>query len=254
MLSKAKQKLIASLNRKKIRDQHKLFVAEGAKLVEDLLDTSLKASFVCATEDWMKQNQNRLSDANEVVCCDKDEIKKVSGLKSPPSVLAIFKQKEESLSFKDLNNNLSLYLDEVQDPGNLGTIIRMADWFGIDQVICSPNCADIYNPKTIQSTMGAIGRVNVFYEAPESFFGKISQEDIHVYGTFLDGENMYEKELSPAGVIVMGNEGKGISKDVETFVNQKLFIPSYPADQPTSESLNVAVATAIICAEFRRRG
>ena len=149
-----------------------------------------------------------------------------------------------------MKGKLTLALDGVQDPGNLGTIVRIADWFGIEDILCSMDTADIYNPKAIQATMGAIARVRLHYvDLPDM----LSQTSLPIYGTFLDGENLYDKQLSPEGIIVMGNEGKGITKEVGEKVSERLFIPSYPAQRETSESLNVAIATSIVCAEFRRR-
>ena len=144
-----------------------------------------------------------------------------------------------------------LALDTVQDPGNLGTIVRIADWFGIRDIVCSETCADIYNPKTVQATMGALARVRVHYTSLADFLRQIHPSP--VYGTFLEGNDIYREELSGNGVIVMGNEGNGISEAIKPFVERKLYIPNYPPDTETSESLNVAIATAITCAEFRRR-
>lgn len=149
-------------------------------------------------------------------------------------------------------HSLCLALDDVQDPGNLGTIIRLADWFGIEDIICSQNTVDVYNPKTVQATMGGIARVRVHYTSLPDFIRSQGKE-IPVFGTFLDGQNMYEQPLSANGLIVMGNEGNGIGKEVEALINRKLYIPNYPQGQETSESLNVAIATAVICAEFRRQ-
>ena len=147
---------------------------------------------------------------------------------------------------------LCLVLDDVQNPGNLGTIVRLADWFGIEHIFCSKGCADIYNPKTVQATMGGIARVQMHYvDLPEMLSSL--ERGIPVYGTFLDGDNMYQKTLENRGLIVMGNEGKGVSREVEALVSERLYIPNYPEGRETSESLNVAIATAIVCAEFRRR-
>jgi TrmH family RNA methyltransferase len=148
---------------------------------------------------------------------------------------------------------LCLALDNVQDPGNMGTIVRIADWFGIENIFCSVGTADIYNPKTIQATMGAIGRIKVHYVNLPEFLESI-KEKAPLYGTFLDGENIYSKELKGNGLIIMGNEGNGISKECSRNITERLFIPNYPSGRETSESLNVSVATAIICSEFRRRG
>ena len=190
--------------------------------------------------------------AKELLEAEGDDIRKASFLKNPQDVLAVFKRPDWSLDEADPSTSLVLVLDGIQDPGNLGTIIRLADWFGIEHIFCSPDTADLYNPKTVQATMGAMARVCVHYLSLTDLL-RTANADIPVYGTFLDGNDMYGTELSPNGLIVMGNEGKGISRDVASLINRKLYIPNYPPERNTSESLNVAVATAIVCAEFRRR-
>ncbi len=249
MLSKNKIKLITSLSQKKFRDETGFFVAEGTKLVLDLI-TVFPCSLLVATLGWLKENE--FSNADEVVEADENDIRKISNQKSPQGVLAVFKKPEYSWSQEDLFHKLSLALDEVQDPGNLGTIIRIADWFGISDIFCSENSADVYNPKTVQATMGALARVHIHTVNLVKFLEEC-QSNIPVYGTFMDGENIYEKELSKTGIIVMGNEGNGISTEIEKLVTERLLIPNFPAGQDTSESLNVGVATALVCAEFRRR-
>ena len=252
MISKNKQKFVTSLTRKKIRDELGLFVAEGDKLVNDLINSEIKPHMLICTDEWYKNNDTNNISQCEIVISDIQEIKKITILKSPPPVIGIFKQNTGKLITGKLKNGLNIFLDEIQDPGNLGTIIRLADWFGIKNIICSTGCADIYNPKTIQSTMGAISRVDVFYTDPVSFLSEYKNLNLPVYGTFLDGKNIYTEETTASGLIVMGNEGKGISAEVESFINKRLFIPPFPAGARTSESLNVSVATAIVCAEFRR--
>ena len=172
-------------------------------------------------------------------------------LKTPQDVLAVFNQPQSDYSLVDIKHSLCIALDDVQDPGNLGTIIRIADWFGIEHIFCSQGTVDVYKPKTVQATMGALARVKMHYCSLPSLIASL--EDVPVYGTFLDGKDMYEETLSANGLIVMGNEGNGISKEIASLVNKRLYIPNYPKGQETSESLNVAVATAVICAEFRRR-
>jgi TrmH family RNA methyltransferase len=193
---------------------------------------------------------NRGVEVDEVT---EEDLKRVSFQETPQQVLAVFKQPVYEVDVNVVaKKNLCLVLDDVQNPGNLGTIVRLADWFGIEHIFCSKGCADIYNPKTVQATMGGIARVQVHYvDLPEML--KSLEVGIPVYGTFLDGENMYQKTMENRGLIVMGNEGKGVSKEVEAFVSERLYIPNYPAGRETSESLNVAIATAIVCAEFRRR-
>ena len=249
MLSKNKIKLITSLSQKKFRDEADLFVAEGTKLVLDLA-TVFHCSLLVATSGWL--NENKAVKADEIVETDENDIRKISNQKSPQGVLAVFKKPQYSLNQEDLSQKLSLALDEVQDPGNLGTIIRIADWFGITDIFCSENSADVYNPKTVQATMGALARVRVHVVNLVEFLEKC-QLNVPIYGTFMDGENIYEKALSKTGIIVMGNEGNGISPEIEELVTERLLIPNFPAGQATSESLNVGVATALVCAEFRRR-
>ena len=170
---------------------------------------------------------------------------------APQSVVALFKKPTYQLDYKSLGSQLSLMLDTVQDPGNLGTIIRIADWFGIENVICSKETVDVYNPKVVQATMGALSRVRVHYLDLEKMLQDL--KGVPVFGTFLEGDDIYEETLPPSGIIVMGNEGNGISSNVKKYVDRKLYIPNFPQSRDTSESLNVAVATAIVCSEFRRR-
>ena len=175
-------------------------------------------------------------------------------LQSPPKALALLKMPQRRLDFASISKSLILALDGVQDPGNVGTILRIADWFGINTVLCSHQTADVYNPKTIQATMGAIARVSVSYvDLPSVLQTLKDQYKMPIYGTFLDGKNMYETELTSNGVIVMGNEGNGVTPEIDNLSDHRLYIPNYPVGVPTSESLNVSVATAIVCAEFRRR-
>lgn len=248
MLSKNKIKQILSLSRRKERKETLLFVAEGNKLVTDLLPL-----FHCQTLVVTEEFQKSLPpyQAEETIIASREEIKKASQLNTPQSALAVFYQPGYTLDVASLKDKLSLMLDTVQDPGNLGTIIRIADWFGIEDIICSEDTVDVYSPKTIQATMGAIGRVRVHYRNLESVLDEIPE--VPLFGTFLEGENIYEASLPAAGILLMGNEGNGISPLLESRVNHKLFIPNYPENKPTSESLNVAVATAIACSEFRRK-
>lgn len=247
-LSKNRIKYIHSLELKKNRKADKVFLAEGPKLVGDLLE-HLPCSFLIATAEWLANHKNL--PVEDVTVVSEEELSRASLLKTPQQVLAVFRQQENTLDTSVISRSLCLALDDVQDPGNLGTIIRLADWFGIEHIFCSVNTVDLYNPKTVQATMGGIARVKLHYtDLPQLIR---SLKDIPVYGTFLDGENMYTQPLSAHGLIVMGNEGKGIGKDIEQLINRKLYIPNYPAERETSESLNVAIATAIVCSEFRRQ-
>lgn len=247
-LSKNRVKYIRSLELKKNRREEKVFLAEGPKLVGDLLE-HFHCRFLAATAGWL--NQHPAVSADEVVEVTSDELSRASLLKTPQQVLAIFSQPEYVVDFAEIRKSLCLALDDVQDPGNLGTIIRLADWFGIEHIFCSPNTVDVYNPKTVQATMGGIARVKVHYTPLPHLIASLG--DIPVYGTFLDGENMYGQQLSSNGLIVMGNEGNGIGDEVGRLINRRLYIPNYPQERETSESLNVAIATAVVCAEFRRQ-
>ena len=250
MLSKALQKRISSLENKKQRRESGLFVAEGGKTVLDLIASGLKTDKVIATKDWLEEYT--LSAEIEVVEVTGEEMRRVSFLQAPQGVMAIFKQPRHKTDLTAPERGLCLALDNVQDPGNLGTIIRIADWFGIEDIFCSVGTVDVYNPKTIQATMGAIGRVRVHYVDLPAYIESIKGHT-PLYGTFLDGEDIYKKKLSRNGLIIMGNEGNGISNECSRHITERLFIPNYPQGRETSESLNVSVATAIICSEFRRR-
>lgn len=248
MLSKNKQKLIRQLASKKHRDELGLFIAEGPKVVGDLLG-HIGCHLIFATREWLDANH---AEADEVIEVTQPELERISLLKTPRDVLAVFHRPADNDALQAPAHELTLALDGVQDPGNLGTIIRIADWFGINHIYCSPDTADAFSPKTVMATMGAIARVQVHYLPLVELF-KTCGEEVPVYGTFLDGTNIYEQPLSAHGIIVMGNEGNGISSAVAESINRRLFIPSFPPERPTSESLNVAIATAITCAEFRRR-
>lgn len=251
-LSKNKIKYIHSLELKKNRKTEKAFLAEGHKLVGDLLG-HFHCRLLAATDKWFINNKElQLNDVGETLIVNEEELSRASLLKTPQQVLAVFDQPEYSTDPSVIGHSLCLALDDIQDPGNLGTIIRLADWFGIEDVFCSPQTADIYNPKAMQATMGGIAHVRIHY-TPLSDLIRNLETDIPVYGTFLDGENMYGEKLSKNGLIVMGNEGNGISPEVGSLINRRLYIPNYPTGRETSESLNVAIATAVVCAEFRRQ-
>ena len=252
MLSKAKIQLIRSLEQKKYRAQHGLFVLEGGKAVREALVSVLTVEYLLAKPAWLElQSSIR---ANHIIEVNDKELSQISFQKTPNCAMALVRIPNYPLDMAELTGGLSLYLDQVQDPGNLGTIIRIADWFGIRHVLCGAGCADPFNPKTVQSTMGAVIRVKT-HQTDVGFFEqmKTHQPDFPVFGAFLDGKNLYHTPLTTKAVIVMGNESKGISNAVAQHVNQRLLIPPYLPDEPASESLNVATAAAIICAEFRRR-
>ena len=242
-LSKNKIKYIHSLELKKIRKEEGVFLAEGPKLVGDLLG-HFPCRFLAATSSWLQEHPD--IDASELVEVSQEDLSRASLLKTPQQVLAVFEQPDESVDVSVISRSLCLALDDVQDPGNLGTIIRLADWFGIEHIFCSPNTVDVYNPKTVQATMGGIARVKLHYiSLPELI---ASLEDIPVYGTFLDGENMYTANLSGAIGIVIGNEGSGVSKLVRKNCDFTVSIPV----RGEIESLNASVAAGVLAYEVVR--
>ena len=249
MLSKNKIKFFNSLKLRKFRKKHNLFIAEGEKLINELLNSELKAKYIISVSS--KENLNETYKNTEILQADYSDIKKISNLVNPPELIGIFNIPGNSFSIDKVRNSLNLFCDEIQNPGNLGTIIRTADWFGIKNLFCSENSADAYAPKVIQATMGAVASVKVFYVNSEDFFSEIAGE-MPVFGTFLDGDNIYNSELSDKGIIVIGNEGKGISGKLEKYITKRLYIPSYNKEK-SSESLNAGVAAGIVCSEFLRR-
>lgn len=248
MISKNLIKYIRSLEQKKYRRKENLFVAEGPKVVGDLMEFFSPEKIV-ATEEWFAGAGfcPRASD----VPVSAEELGKVSFLQHPQQVLALFAIPCNEAGVEACHNGLCLALDRVQDPGNLGTIIRIADWFGISTIFCSNDCADAFSPKVVQATMGSIARVSLVYTDLPALLASVPA-DMPVYGTSLTGADIYACELTSTGIIIMGNEGNGVSPEVMEHVNRQLFIPSYRAGS-RAESLNVAVATAVTCAEFRRR-
>ncbi|MGP1466304.1 MAG: RNA methyltransferase [Porphyromonadaceae bacterium] len=251
MLSKNLIKYIHSLEMKKFRTREGVFVAEGPKVVEDLIEV-MRPKRLIATNEWIN---NKQTDGIEIDIVSEEELARLSFLQHPQQVLAVFPILSNNQSedyTKELKGKLTLALDSVQDPGNLGTIIRIADWFGIETIICSHETADVYNPKVVQATMGSIARVKVIYTDLQKTLKHLS-ESLPIYGTFLNGDNIYKSNLSNDGVIVMGNEGRGISKEVAKVITNRILIPNYPEGRKCADSLNVAIATAITCAEFRKR-
>jgi len=232
MISKVEIKEIKALGQKKFRDEKKLFVVEGEKLVEEALRSGFDVVAHYRTED-----------------IGEDTMARISQLTHPSPALAIVRQPAPTEPHLD-PDELILALDGIRDPGNLGTILRIADWFGIHQILASEDTVECYNPKVVQATMGAIFRVHVHYLPLQE---TLRQSNAPVYGTFLEGENLYQAELTKGGIIVMGSEAHGITPKIAATVTRKITIPPFPTNTRTSESLNVAVATAITCAEFRRR-
>ncbi len=244
-MTKAEIQLVRALADKRGRTQHGLFVAEGEKLIGELRTSQLRVRKIFALEG--------VFEGPDVETVAPRDMERLSLLKTPSNSLALVEMPHYALDPAALGGALTLALDEVQNPGNLGTIVRLADWFGIGDIVCSEGTADCFNPKVVQATMGAILRVKVHYTDLKRFLEEAVARDIPVYGTFLEGENLYEAPLTPGGIVVMGNEGRGVRPEVAAAATRKLFIPPYPTDRRGSESLNVAMATGIVCAEFRRR-
>jgi TrmH family RNA methyltransferase len=247
MISKNQIKFVRQLEQKKYRQREGLFVAEGPKVVGDLLRHGWQPKALYATSAW--EGVSGMTGSG-MVQVSAEELQRLSFLQHPQQVLAVFPMPENREMPPLKQGRLYLALDGVQDPGNLGTIIRIADWFGINTIYCSTDTADVWNPKVVQATMGSIARVSLYYtDLPQM----LKSAEVPVYGTLLDGENIYSQSLSSDGVIVMGNEGNGLSAPVRELVDRKLLIPSFNSSPDMAESLNVAIATAITCSEFRRR-
>lgn len=240
MVSKNQIKRITSLLQKKNRKQEQLFFVEGVKGVQELLDSNFEL-----VELFTTNNELFSVDKSKVYAITESELQKISALTTPNTCLALFKI-PAAVSFEE--KGLLVALDDVRDPGNLGTIIRLCDWFGIKTLYCSEESVDVYNPKVVQATMGSISRVNVVYGNLEKL---LSETKLPVFGTFMDGKNIYKEQLPSEGIIVMGNEANGISKPIENLISQRIAIPRF-GDLQATESLNVATATAIILSEFKR--
>lgn len=257
MVSRNQIKFIHSLEHKKFRKEHGLFVAEGKKIVTELLNSSLKIVSLFATGNFNKslvQGNYNFYDITE------QELERISFLSSPNDVLCIAEIPKHENAFHQIYRQLSLYLDNIKDPGNLGTLIRIADWFGIEYIFCSPGCVDVYNPKVVQATMGSIARVKVIYTEAEDLILKLKKistmndqtakiPGYSLYATMMNGKNIYKESLSQNGLIILGNESEGISDRLAGLADQKISIPSFG----NAESLNVAASAAVICSEFRRR-
>ena len=239
MFSKSQIKLITSLAQKKYRNKHKLFLAEGIKVISELLDSKFPLHSLYTTENVFDAESGKTFAIGEA------DLKKISQLKTPQKALALFEiPQTENLDAA----GLVVALDGIRDPGNLGTIIRLCDWFGVEQIICSLDTVDCYNPKVVQATMGSISRVKIEYKDLPLF---LSKQALPVFGAFMEGSNIYQEELPSEGILVLGNEANGISEDIEKLVQRKISIPRFGKTQAT-ESLNVATATAILLSEFRR--
>ena len=255
MLSLKERKYLNLLKQKKYRQKYGFFIAEGDKIVTDFINSNWAVHEIFTLKKWLdKIPEVKLPATLKIHIIDAHELKKISSLKTPNNILAVIKVPERNKGFNIQPDKLVLMLDEIKDPGNFGTIIRTANWFGIRDIICSNDSVDVFNPKVIQSSMSALINVNIWYLDLEKCLEKYKKAGLPVYGTFTTGKNIYEETLSSNGVILMGNESKGISPGLESFITHRLTIPPFNhSKKGTIESLNVASATGIVCAEFRRK-
>ena len=239
------------LAKKKFREKYNLFKVEGEKLVQELLLSDMTIDTLLARPSWIERNIKNIRQYNSIEV-NEIEMGRISNFKSLPEVIALAQIPVKEHSPEEIKNELNVVLNGVQDPGNIGTILRLSDWFGIRNIFCDHDCANIFNPKSVQASMGAIFRVNVFYLDLVEFIPRFVDQDFPCYGAFLEGENIYRTDLRTKGFIVMGNEGNGISPEIERFVTRKITIPSFALSPYSTESLNVSVATGIILSEFKR--
>ena len=247
MLSKNQLKNITALHQKKQREQKQLFIAEGEKLIAELLNSAFEIDQVFAVNDWIIKNTEIANKLN-VIKIDENDLKKISLLSTPNKILAIVRQKKHELIDLHFKNDLAVYLDDIRDPGNLGTIIRLAHWFGIRQIICSENTVEMYNPKVVQSTMGSIFHVPII-KMELSDLLKSAPYKLNIYGAYLEGKSIYQCKIK-SGLLVIGNESNGISQSNSQYITDKIFIPSNSFHH--AESLNAAMATGIILSEHFR--
>jgi TrmH family RNA methyltransferase len=240
MLSKARIKLIHSLNLKKQRSELKLFVVEGKKQIAELLTSNYHINCIIATSNWADAFAQDIKNNTELITVSEEELKKTSLLQAPQDVLALVEMPEKEFDMQLLDGHFTILLDGIQDPGNLGTIVRIADWYGIKNIVCSEDCVDIYNPKTIQATMGSFARVNVYCTELSEL---LKNNTLPVYGALMKGESLYHTNIQEEGLLLIGNEGKGISEDLLPYISTPITIPKVGG----AESLNAGIAAAIIC-------
>lgn len=256
MLSNTIIKSLRKLKTKKYRMESGLFCVEGEKIVGEALLSGISIDTLIGEQEWIQSNSRLINNAKvkKVITTNIGGLKSISNLETPNKVIAVCHSIQNKLKVPALKDKLALVLDNIQEPGNLGTIIRLAEWFGVNDIICSHNTVELYNPKVIQSAMGSVFRVKLFYLLLPDFLEeyKICNSN-PVFGTFIDGESIYDADLTHHGLIIMGNESKGISKELLPYISKKVSIPSFSANKHYPNSLNVSAAAAVICSEFRRR-
>jgi TrmH family RNA methyltransferase len=254
MMTRHQAKMILSLQKRKVREENSLFVIEGDKLVREYITAGNRVVLLAGKPEWLDgERAEVIESADEIVTVSYDELRRISSLKTPHNVLAVAPVVRLPYSDEILARNIILALEYVQDPGNLGTIIRIAAWFGINNIICSPDCVDFYNPKVIQASMGAFMHVSTYYMPLEDILSKACHDGINVWGATMDGVPIYESILGSEGIIVLGNESRGISGALLHYITERITIPGPEKALAGLESLNVSMAAAIICSEFARR-
>lgn len=253
MVSRNKANYIISLQKKKVREEEKLYVIEGDKLVKEFLVAGVPVRTLVAKPEFLNSlSLFQKQGIGEIIPASYDDLKKMSSLKSPHNALAVIQIPEVKMDPSDIVKGLTVALDFVQDPGNLGTIIRAAAWFGIKNIYCSGDCVDLYNPKVIQASMGAILHVKVFYTDLKTLFKTGSELKVKVFGAFIEGESIYSYKLGTNGIILLGNESKGISEELLPFITDRIMIPKMSSAQAGIDSLNVSMAASVILSEFTR--
>jgi TrmH family RNA methyltransferase len=254
MISKNKAKFIISLQKKKTREEERLFVIEGDKIVKEFLSAGVNVHSLFAKPEFLSSlPDDSTKHVEEISEVSYDDLKKISTLKTPHNAIAVIHMNDCIMNLPEIFKELIVVLDSVQDPGNLGTIIRAAGWFGLKNIICSPDCVDVYNPKVIQASMGAILKVKVHYYDLKEFLTAASDINIPIFGTLLDGDSIYTHKLDNKGVILLGNESKGISDEIIPFITGKIKIPRFSTSKHGIDSLNVSMAASIVFSEFLRR-
>jgi RNA methyltransferase, TrmH family len=253
MISRNKAAYLISLRKKKIRDEEKLFVIEGDKIVREFLEAKIRVKILVALPDFLNSLPVfHKQGIGEIIPATNDDLKRISSLTTPHNALAVIEMTEPIRDPADLKIGLTIALDCVQDPGNLGTIIRSAAWFGIKNIFCSEDCADVYNPKVIQASMGAILHVNVIYTSLHDLLKAARDENIKIYGALMEGASIYSHKLGSSGIILLGNESKGISEDLLPYITDRIMIPKLTEARQGIDSLNVSMAASVILSEFTR--
>jgi len=254
MISKNKIKFIVSLQKKKVRDDERLFVIEGDKLVREFLTSGAPVKMLYTKPEFLNSLAPELvGPVKEVENVSYEELKQISTLRTPHNALAVVQMAEHEMNMSEILNHFCVALDFVQDPGNMGTIIRAAGWFGIRNIVCSADCVDVYNPKVIQSSMGALLHVNVFYDDLRKVLTAAARNSVSVFGTMLEGKSIYDHKLDNKGIILLGNESKGISDELIPFITEKISIPKFSIAKEGIDSLNVGRAASVVFSEFLRK-